>query len=127
MSESGIPDGVSQFLRKHVQSVEHLEVLVLLQNEPNKVWGAAEVNQIIRSNEASIRSRLQDLARSGVLLTADAQRETFQFRADAPDAADLPKTIELYKTHRLAIIQAIYSPPSPVDEFAKAFRLRKNK
>ena len=121
-----LPSTVRQFLARYIRSVEQLEVLLLVQDQPNRSWSAGDVYSIIRSSEASIAARLQAFAKEGFL----AQESDGRYRF-APQNSDLRAAVEqtasAYKTWRIRVVEAIFAPPSdPVQSFADAFRLRKD-
>ena len=121
-----LPSTVRQFLARYIQSVEQLEVLLLLQDQPNRSWSPGDVYSVIRSSEASIASRLKAFAKDGFLAEENDGRYRF-----APQNTDLRAAVEqtaaAYKTWRIRVVEAIFTPPSdPVQSFADAFKLRKD-
>ena len=121
-----LPSTVRAFLARYIRSVEQLEVLLLVQDQPNRSWSAGDVYSVIRSSEASIASRLQAFAKEGFLAQENDGRYRF-----APQNTDLRAAVEqtavAYKTWRIRVVEAIFTPPSdPVQSFADAFRLRKD-
>src|SRR5688572_27525821 len=51
---AGIPEDVRRFLLQCIDSVEQLEVLLLLHRDPGKVWSTEAVAQALYSNPDSI-------------------------------------------------------------------------
>jgi DNA-binding IclR family transcriptional regulator len=122
-----LPSDVEQLLREHIRSIETLEILLWLREEPDRTWTIAEVYQKVRSSERSVSQNLEELSRRG-LLRQEGQSLIYRF---APQTDALRATIDqlahLYAERRVRIVEAIYSERvSEVDEFAKAFRLRKD-
>ena len=66
-----IPPDVQRFLREHIQSVEALEVLLLLHADPERVWTAAEVGSESCTNEWSAQMHLEELSRRGIVHAID--------------------------------------------------------
>jgi hypothetical protein len=120
---------VRQFLKEHIRSLEQLEILLLLQKDAQREWSPAEVYRVVRSSERSVTETLETLGRQGLLRKTELPAESkFQF---SPSTDLLRTTIgnlaDLYSERRVRIVEAIYSERiSPMDEFAKAFRLRKD-
>jgi hypothetical protein len=128
VSSRELPEDVQQLLKEQIRSIEQLEILLLLREAPEKTWTAATVYQTVRSSERSVSATLDHLARSGFLSRSEGSPPAFQY---APQSTDLGVTVgrlaHLYVERRVRIVEAIYSERvSAVDEFAKAFRLRKD-
>ena len=123
-----LPPAVRQFLARYISSVEQLEVLLLMHDQPHRAWSAADVYGIIRSSEASIAARLQSFTSEGFLAVENGSPPMYRY---APKSTDLKsavsETATAYKTWRIRVVEAIFTPPSdPVQSFADAFRLRKD-
>jgi hypothetical protein len=127
MADSPISKDQLHFVASHIQSVEQLEILCLLVANPSKSWLASEIFRHIQSTEKSVEECLQYFLTRG-LLSVDAHC-LFQFSPKTPELAQ--SAIDLVKTYRecrVTVIEAIYKKPrDPVQSFAEAFRLRKDK
>jgi hypothetical protein len=115
------PD-VRRFLAAHVDSVEQLEVILLLRAEPARWWTDADVSTALRTAPASAAGRLRDLAARGILA---AGAEGFRY---APGESDMATVIDrvaaAYRDRRVTVIATIYArPPDAVRELARAFRV----
>jgi hypothetical protein len=118
---------VRQFLARYIQSVEQLEILLLVSGDPGKAWTSSEVYGIIRSSEASVTSRLECFTRDGFLLASPGPPATYQYRppSDVIRSA-VGKATELYQSRRVRMVEAIFtSELDPLQGFADAFKLRK--
>lgn len=128
MSGDVLTEKVLRFLGEHVASVEQLEILLLLSNEPERVWSVEEVFQTIQSSRTSIIERLKVLQQHGFLQIQEEGQTLYRFE---------PATVELregvselkaaYRKTRVKIIESIYSHRlDQVRIFADAFKLRKD-
>lgn len=128
MPENILPDDVRQFLAIHIRSIEQLEILLLLGGSPERQWSVGEVYQTILSNEGSVQRTLDRLCQSGLAERLDQPTVTYKFYASTPQVTEvIAKLRELYKGSLVRIVQAIYGPRvSEIDEFAKAFKIRKD-
>jgi hypothetical protein len=122
---SRIPDDVRRFLLQCIDSVEQLEVLLLLHRAPGEAWTAEAIAQSLYSNPESIGRRLAGLHASGLLAPAPSFRYKYQ-----PKNVELDATVTLlantYRERRVAVITVIASKPMEnVRAFSDAFRLRK--
>ena len=123
-----VPPAVRQFLARYIRSVEQLEILLLMHDQPHRAWSAADVYGVIRSSEASISARLEAFASEGFLAVEKGTPQTYRY---APKSGELSSavsdTASAYKTWRIRVVEAIFAPSSdPVQSFANAFRLRKD-
>lgn len=128
MSLSELPRDVQQLLAEQIRSIEQLEIVLLLRDSMDRRWTASEVYQKVRSSERSVSYTLDELARRGLLARIDQPQPLFQFAPRTPELRTaIDELARLYSERRVRIVEAIYSLPiSAVDEFAKAFRLRKD-
>lgn len=115
------PSSVSAFIFEYIDSVEQLEVLLLLSGALNRTWTAEELSRELRSNPNSIAQRLQPLCHSGLVVCIDQE-----YRYAPKDAALDVVVRELAlanKTHRHRVLELIFSPLKKARMFADAFRL----
>ena len=122
---SGVPDDVAQLIESHIDSVEKLEILLLLRGERDRVWTSDQVSRELRRNPSSVSRGLSQLAGRGLL--AGSMREGYCF--DPPDPAlesQVDRLADTYATRRVSVIQLIVANPmDSVTTFADAFRLRR--
>lgn len=121
---SGIPEDVRRFLLQCIDSVEQLEVLLLLHGAPAEAWSAEAVAQALYSNPDSIARRLAGLHANGLVAPVQS---SYRYH---PKSAELGATVTLlaqtYRQRRVAVITVIASKPMEnVRAFSEAFRLRK--
>ncbi len=64
---NGLPEDVHRFLHQHIDSVEQLEVLLLLWRSPERGWTSDEVATTIYSHPTSVVRRLALLLGQGLL------------------------------------------------------------
>jgi AraC-like DNA-binding protein len=124
---NGLPQDVHQFLYQHIESVEQLEVLILLLERPERGWSPDEVARELYSHPASIARRLAMLLGQGLL--REIEPGCYQY---APRTGDLHATTirvaAMYRERRVAVVTLIASKPiENVRAFSDAFRLRRNK
>ena len=126
MSSDPLPPAVRHLLSRHVQSVEQLEVLLLLRNAPQRAWTAAEVYDVVRSSQSSIAARLKTFTADGFLSEEAGPPQTYRYAPkDDNLRAALDQTAAAYQTSRVRVIEAIFAPEvDPVQSFADAFKLR---
>lgn len=124
MSENTLPHDLVQFIARHIESVEQLEILCLLSENPSREWSVQEVFRCVQSTERSVQQCLESFVARGLAVkVADG---AFRFSPASSElansATDLVRT---YRERRVAIIETIYKRPDSARPFAEAFRLRK--
>lgn len=121
--ENELPAPTRDFIARHIASVEELEILLLLHEHKDREWTAAEINVVLRSQEASIAKWLAALAMLGLAVTADAR---YRF---APKTEELAREVsalaEAYCMRRIKVIEFIFSRPNEsLLSFVRAFDFR---
>jgi hypothetical protein len=117
-----ISNRLRQLIAEDINSVEQVEIVLLLRQEANRVWTPAEVNDRIKSSLSSISVRLDDLAERGFL-----QNVGSGFRY-APPPDKQPAVDELaraYANRRFTVIDLIFAKNAErLRAFARASTLR---
>ncbi len=127
-AEEPIPETVRRFIIEHINSVESLEVLLLLSSGTIREYTAEEVSQVLRTSLESATARLRELRRSKLLAAVEnAGSLKYRFDPAAPGAKVVADLEKVYKTRRVSVISFIYANPTdPLRAFSDAFRLRKD-
>jgi hypothetical protein len=124
---TGLPEDVQRFLHQNIDSVEQLEVLLLLWRTPERGWSSEEVATAVYSHPSSIARRLALLLGQGLL--REREQGCYQY---APRSAELHHTVtrldHAYRERRVAVITLIASKPiDNIRAFSDAFRIRRKK
>lgn len=121
-----MPGGIHHFLRDHIDSVEQLEVLALLQTEPVRRWSVAEISHELRSTDVSVGKRLAGLVQSGVVTEPDPG--AYLFNPNDPALAALTReVVAYYRLRPYRVMDVLFSKPqSAIKTFADSFRLKKD-
>jgi hypothetical protein len=123
MGEIEIPSEVRDFVFQNLDSVEQLEILLLLHSEPSKTWSIDAISDQLRSNPNSVRTRLKLLLEQRhVLLEKDLNTYQYQLRDPAAGTA-LDLLSQIYKVHKYRILEIIFSPLKKSRDFADAFKI----
>lgn len=124
---SEIPTAVRDLIHQHIDSVEQLEVLLLLHDHGDRDWSAEDVSQELRTNQESTAARLADLTARG-LVAEGATRDVYRY---APRTHDINAAVaglaREYSVRRVSVITLIFAKPlDRIRSFADAFRLRRD-
>lgn len=127
MADAALPQRVQRLLLSHIDSIEKLETLLLLQARTEEAWTARTVARELRITEASSAARLAELA-TGRLLVAERGPPTRYRYAPASDedSRAVTELAETYAQRRVSVITFIFSRPlARVRGFSDAFLLRR--
>jgi hypothetical protein len=121
------PEDMRRFVVENIDSVEQLEVLLLLRADPAREWDAAAVSQALCTSLESVTKRLAGLRAQGLLAGSGEAGGRYRYGPSTAEQNHLVGALaEAYRERRVAVITLIYSKPAdPVQAFADAFKLRK--
>lgn len=130
MPEEKIPADVRRLIHDRFNSVEQLEVFLLLREQSEREWNAVEVSRELRIQPESAATRLADLHAGGLLVRGtggDANALPYRYR---PADSSLERTADglakAYKERRYTVIDLIFARPTDnIRTFSDAFRIRK--
>lgn len=113
----------------HIDSIEKLEVLLLLRNRTERPWTASEVALELRITEASSAARLEDLAASRLLVSNPETPPAYRFSpTHSDDVRSIAELAASYSERRVSVITFIFTKPQErVRGFADAFLFRRNR
>ena len=121
---------VDQFVLDEIDSVPHLEALLLLWSNQPKAWSASEMGKALYVDPAYAGQILKDLRRRNLASeNADLAERYFYNAAISEDRNKLVQALDAtYRREIIRISRMIHAKGSPaVREFAKAFRFTKDR
>ena len=129
MSESGFSEQLEKFIAREIGSLEQLEILLFVSGNPHKWWTVQDIYNVVKSSPASVTDRLNEMVDRGFVRKETDSETRYQFAPTDENVWNITSELRTaYKEKSVKVVQAIYSkPPDAVQEFAKAFRLRKDK
>ena len=124
--DEGMRADVRELIHEHIDSVEQLEVLLLLHRRRERDWSAIEVSEELRTNSQSTGLRLEDLVQRG-LIKPGGRADAYEY---GPRTAALDRAVEGvardYEIRRVSVITLIFAKPlDRIRTFADAFRIRR--
>jgi DNA-binding IscR family transcriptional regulator len=128
MVEDLIPEDVRQFILKSIDSIAQLEALLLLYRSPEEEWSISAVAQRLYIPEQEASPLLARLQAEGLIVARAGESLLFQYQPDSIELAELVKRVaEIYSKHLVPVTNLIHSKPrTRIQEFADAFKLRKD-
>jgi DNA-binding Lrp family transcriptional regulator len=124
---SDVPEEVRRFIAHHIDSVEQLEILLLLYREPGRAWSPEAVARELRIASESAGERLEDMVSDGLLKRHGAGPDEYRYDPKDMKLDDAVRGLAAtYAKRRVTVINLIYSKPiDKILTFADAFRLKK--
>lgn len=126
MERENLPEDVVRFVEQHLDTVPHLEALLLMWESAPRPWTEAEIAARVYVSPDTARRILQDLARAGLLKSGNADPSGYLYAPSTEINAELvPRLAAVYTRHLVRIASLIHSKTSPaVREFARAFQIK---
>jgi hypothetical protein len=126
MTEDPIPNDIRQFILRCIDSVAQLEALLLLRANPQENWNTVSISKRLYISEQETAPLLTNLCDQGLVVLNELTEVIYQ-----PASAELSQMVDslaaIYARHLVPVTNLIHSKPrSRMQEFADAFRLRKD-
>lgn len=120
---------VDEFILQNIDSVPHLEALVLLWNSRPVGWTVEELASRLYVPLDRVAHLLRDLARLQLVAESPASPPKFSYLPKSDEQNDLLRSLDdAYRKDLVRISTMIHSKAaSGVREFARAFRLKQEK
>jgi predicted ArsR family transcriptional regulator len=120
---------VDEFILEQIDTVPHLEALLLLWNSRPKQWTVEEMASALYVSSGTARNILQVLARRGLLVAGRGTPENYRYESISSKQDSLIETVDAtYRRNLVRISRMIHSKAAPgVREFAQAFRFTKDR
>ncbi|WNG32920.1 hypothetical protein F0U61_04295 [Archangium violaceum] len=118
---------VRRLIAENIDSVEQLEILLLLFQHPQRTWNAESVARELRVSALSAGERLEDLNYDGLVARVDGSAGEYRYGPETPALDEAVRGLATaYAERRVTVINLIFSKPvDKIRTFADAFRLRK--
>jgi hypothetical protein len=126
VSVDNLPQDVLRFLHERIDTVPHLEALLIIWHS-KAAWNARLLSSRIYIDEASAQVLMLSLQRAGLLSSEDSV--SFSFDASWSGAEQLmPRVSETYYSNIMRVTKLIHGKvSSSILEFARAFDLKKER
>ena len=126
MPDLEVPYEVRQLIAKHLESMEQVEVLLLLARNAPRSWSASDVASELRWPQRGAQQCLDELSR-GTLgrRVGTGASGTYEYAPTPADRDSIATLMRLYDARPLLLGRLIYDrPPTVARSFADAFRIR---
>ncbi len=118
-----------QFIHEQIDSVPHLEALILLWNSRPVGWTPDELSSRLYVTPERVAEVLRDLQRLEIAQELPGPPPKYSYFPRSKEQDDLMHEIDVaYRRDLVRISTMIHDKASsPIREFARAFRIRKDK
>lgn len=124
MSSDAIPEDLRDFIVKYIDSIAHLEALLLLRATSSQDWTTEACASRLYISESGAESILSNLASKGFLASTE---KGYHFACESKELETLVTRLsELYRQQLIPVTNLIHSKQRGIRDFADAFRLRKD-
>jgi hypothetical protein len=125
MTDESIPADLREFILRYIDSVAHLEALLLLRANADTNWDTATIAQRLYTTEQQAAEVLAQLCSDG-LLTCEEER--YRYGKQSPEnLTTIDRLADSYAKHLIPITNMIHGKPRRIRQFADAFKFRKGR
>lgn len=126
MQRPEISDEVLDFLARRIDSVPHLEALLLFQEQPDKAWTHADIAARVYVSRDTARNIVQDLQRHSFIKPSPDVEDAWSYQGAWDEGGLMQKVAESYRRHLVHVAELIHAKAesSSVHEFARAFKFK---
>lgn len=125
MADALIPDDLREFILRYFDSIAQLEALLLLRENPSEKWTAEQTAKRLYIDVRQIAAALSRLCEDGLL---GCQDDVYYFECeDAGKRSMIDRLAGIYARHIVPVTNIIHSKPPRIQEFADAFRIKKDR
>ena len=115
-----------RFILDRIDSVPHLEAVLLLWRQPSEPWTVERVAKRLWIEGKDARSILQDLVRENLIRPLAGEQGQELYEADRRNDRIFQAVADAYREEMVRISRMIHAKPSSsVRAFARAFRFTK--
>jgi len=120
---------VDQFILEQIDTVPHLEALLLVWNRRPKAWSVPEMAKALYVPEELAAKVLRDLTQRGLVGESPESAGQYRYSSVSEDQDGLMRQVDAtYRRELIRVSRMIHSKaPSSLREFARAFRFTKEK
>ena len=122
-------NAVYSFVLDQIESVPHLEALLLLWNSRPQPWTVENLSKRLYISTEVVNFLLEDLLRRRLVAVVPGRTAGYVYESASVDQDQLMSSLDLtYRRETVRISTMIHSKPSSsVREFARAFRFTKER
>lgn len=123
-----LPPEVKRFVEAHIDSVDQLEILRVLGEDPAREWRADELAREVQVQAPAIGSHLAALRARGLLVLSTRDADNFcRYGPATPELESMmARLLQVYRERPVTMINLVYARArEALRTFAEAFRIKK--
>jgi hypothetical protein len=126
MHRGEVPEDVLRFIERRIDSVPHLEALLLLWENPAVSWAEGDIAARVYVSRERAQTVLRDLVRHGLIAFSGESPERYTYNSAWDDNQLMKKVAVTYRRHLVDLAGLIHTKAASgaVQDFARAFRLK---
>ncbi len=125
MADDPIPADLREFIQRYIDSVAHLEALLLLRANPQTTWDVPATAGRLYTSENQAEEVLVQLCAEGLI---SRESDLYRYASQSPETlAMIDRLAELYSKQLIPITNLIHGKPRRIRQFADAFKIRKDR
>jgi hypothetical protein len=127
VAADGLSDDIREFFFRKFDSVELLDVLALLHENPEQLWTIKEISAHLRSSDSSVAKRVAALIERLVIAAASFREGGVRYAPlDSRTDELVGRAISFYRLRPYQVVEIIFSRrDEAIRSIADAFRFRK--
>ena len=104
---------VKDFIDEYIDSVDSLDILLLLRGSPEDTWGPSAISRALHLDAALVAPRLDHLRSAGLIQERTVATDcVYQYAPSSPDVAlAIDELATAFATFRVRIVEQIFSKP----------------
>lgn len=124
MRRNEIPEEVLRFIERRINSVPHLEALLLLRENASRTWSDTDIAARVYVAPERAGVVLSDLARHGFITSVAPDR--YAYNASWDESQLMEKVATAYRQHLVHLSEIIHAKAASeaVRDFARAFQFK---
>lgn len=129
MQEDWTKDQIDQFIRDEIDSVPHLEALLLIWNHRPRQWSAEEMARELYVTPDVAGKILRELANHSLISVDSRSPASFFYDSGSSERDHFLAAVDrIYRSEIVRVSTMIHAKASPaVRDFARAFRFTKER
>ena len=125
MTDDPVPAELREFILRYIDSVAHLEALLLLRANPQTPWEVSTVAARLYTAEKQAAEVLVQLCNDGLLV---CENGLYRYaNQSAENVAMIDGLATAYAKQLIPITNLIHGKPRRIRQFADAFKFRKDR
>jgi hypothetical protein len=127
LTEAVIPTEIAQFIFDNIESVAHLEALLLMRSNPSEKWTVRALAARLYITEQQATEVFVRLWTHGFVVHEAGEPPRYYYHPSSMEIRQrVDRLAEIYSRYFLAVTNLIHSrPKTKVQRFADAFKIRK--